>query len=268
MKKLIVFIICSVLFLPKSFAGFWEDLDAQARSKAFPDEYNYNTWVESYNKEEYLDAIEHFMSVDCEEKNTELCFNTYYNLGNSLYYFSYEVADDVKVKNYEKAIKNYEEALKIKEDDIETEKNKKFVEDKLKRLKEKLDKQKIKQKQNNKSWWDWESKSWKNHSQKWENDGLKNNKQKPKPNKNQSEESAPLEEVPDYVNESRIGQELTDNEKESMKQRLDYLKKDSQINANAFDKKRDPNAEIRSKMFWDFESQFWIGIQRNEQKDW
>jgi hypothetical protein len=34
-----------------------------------------------------------------------------------------------------------------------------------------------------------------------------------------------------------------------MKQRLDYLKKDSQISSGAFDKKRDPNAEMRNQMF-------------------
>jgi hypothetical protein len=43
MKKTIIFIVCSVIFLPKSFAGFWEDLDDKARSMVFPDEYNYNS---------------------------------------------------------------------------------------------------------------------------------------------------------------------------------------------------------------------------------
>jgi len=97
---------------------------------------------------------------------------------------------------------------------------------------------------------------------------LKGNKSKPKVDENNTEQSAPMEEVPDYVNEGRIWQKLSDNEKQSMKQRLDYLRKDSQINSWAFDKKRDPNSEVRNRMFWDFESEFWFGVQRSQQKDW
>lgn len=266
--------------MPKGFAGLWEDLDDKARELVFPDEFYYNSWVESYNAEEYLDAIEKFIEVDCEDKQTEICFKTNHNLWNSLYYFSFEVADEVKVKNYEKAIKAYQKVLDIKEDD-QTKANKEFVEEKLKKLKEKLDKQEINIKQDNKSWWKdntknnfWNKNQDKNQENQQQNNNQDNqNQQQEQDNKeekpqNRNWDNAPVEEVPDYVNESRIWQDLTDAEKQSMKARLDYLLKDSALNADAFGKKRDPNEAVRNRLFWDFENEFWFWIDQNQEKDW
>jgi len=290
MKKIAIYILIFILFISKSYAGFWEDLDARARKLVFPNEYNYNVWVESYNAEEYLDAVEHFMSIDCEDQKTELCFDVHHNLWNSLYYFSFEVADEVKVKNYEKAIKNYNQALNIKEDE-ETIKNKEFVEQKLKDLKDKLNKPNIKQKQeeNNKWWWNKKNnnnnknnnKKNKQHPKNWEDDKQNNkNSQKPDLDWNKKEEDAFIEEVPDYVDEARIWEELTEEEKESMKSRIDALLRDSAMNWNAFDKKRDESEDVRSRIFSEFEEEFdddfwgsfkiefWNGFDKNQEKDW
>ena len=42
MKKIAIYILIFILFISKSYAGFWEDLDARARKLVFPNEYNYN----------------------------------------------------------------------------------------------------------------------------------------------------------------------------------------------------------------------------------
>ncbi|MCT4617140.1 MAG: hypothetical protein N4A38_02915 [Candidatus Gracilibacteria bacterium] len=273
MKKIIVFIICFLAFIPSSFADFLENLDNAAREFIFPDEHNYNTGVKSYEEEEYLDAIEHFLSVDCNEKKTELCFKTSHNLGNSLYYFSFGVTDEVRVKNYEKAINYYNKALNIKED-VETRKNKEFLEEELKKLKKKLEeKKKIEQQQQSQGGGKSGEKnnsgnSGKSHPKTGEGDKEQFNKNNmPELNPNGEEKSAPTEEVPDYVNEDRIGEDLNEEEIKSMQDRLDYLKKDSTNNSRSFDKKKNMN-DVRNKFFSDFESEFGFGIHKNEEKDW
>lgn len=101
----------------------------------------HNSWkyVEAndiYESWDYAQALSWYQDIHCDRslQNSELCFRTYHNLGNTQYR-NWERAENIQEKKQfrQKAIESYEKALQLQHDN-ETQENLDFVSQKLQEL--------------------------------------------------------------------------------------------------------------------------------------